>query len=57
MGIDHFLDMGRSAINVLGNGIATAMLVENEGLLRPTRKRSRTGKWRKRKPDPAAPFH
>ncbi|OBR80736.1 hypothetical protein A7K92_27520 [Klebsiella pneumoniae] len=28
MGIDHFLDMGRSAINVLGNGIATAMHVE-----------------------------
>ncbi|WP_258328904.1 dicarboxylate/amino acid:cation symporter [Citrobacter farmeri] len=33
MGIDHFLDMGRSAINVLGNGIATAMLAQNEGLL------------------------
>ena len=33
MGIDHFLDMGRSAINVLGNGIATAMLSQNEGLL------------------------
>ncbi|MFS9434268.1 dicarboxylate/amino acid:cation symporter [Citrobacter sp. C348] len=33
MGIDHFLDMGRSAINVLGNGIATAMLARNEGLL------------------------
>ncbi|EBK2138120.1 dicarboxylate/amino acid:cation symporter, partial [Salmonella enterica subsp. enterica serovar Enteritidis] len=32
-GIDHFLDMGRSAINVLGNGIATAMLAQNEGLL------------------------
>lgn len=32
MGIDHFLDMGRSAINVLGNGIATAMLAQNEGL-------------------------
>jgi Na+/H+-dicarboxylate symporter len=31
MGIDHFLDMGRSAINVLGNGIATAMLSKNEG--------------------------
>lgn len=30
MGIDHFLDMGRSAINVLGNGIATAMLARNE---------------------------
>ncbi|RTM28485.1 dicarboxylate/amino acid:cation symporter, partial [Klebsiella pneumoniae] len=25
----HFLDMGRSAINVLGNGIATAMLSKN----------------------------
>ncbi len=33
MGIDHFLDMGRSAINVLGNGIATAMLSKNEGQL------------------------
>ncbi len=31
MGIDHFTDMGRSAINVLGNGIATAMLSQNEG--------------------------
>ena len=31
MGIDHFLDMGRSAMNVLGNGIATAMLSQNEG--------------------------
>lgn len=27
------VDMGRSAINVLGNGIATAMLSKNEGLL------------------------
>ena len=33
MGIDHFLDMGRSAINVLGNGVATAMLSQNEGQL------------------------
>lgn len=33
MGIDHFLDMGRSAINVLGNGIATAMLSKDEGQL------------------------
>ncbi|MFP2504356.1 dicarboxylate/amino acid:cation symporter [Buttiauxella gaviniae] len=33
MGIDHFLDMGRSAINVLGNGVATAMLSKNEGEL------------------------
>lgn len=34
MGIDHFLDMGRSAINVLGNGIATAMLSKDEALHR-----------------------
>ncbi len=33
MGIDHLLDMGRSAINVLGNGVATAMLSKNEGLM------------------------
>ncbi|MEH3491566.1 cation:dicarboxylate symporter family transporter, partial [Enterobacter kobei] len=33
MGIDHSPNMGRSAINVLGNGIATAMLSKNEGLL------------------------
>lgn len=32
MGIDHFLDMGRSAINVLGNGVASAMLSRNEGV-------------------------
>lgn len=36
MGIDHFLDMGRSAINVLGNGVATAMLSKNEGELEET---------------------
>jgi Na+/H+-dicarboxylate symporter len=37
MGIDHFLDMGRSAINVLGNGVATAMLSKNEGMLEEER--------------------
>jgi Na+/H+-dicarboxylate symporter len=30
MGIDHVLDMGRSGINVLGNGIATAMLSRSQ---------------------------
>ncbi len=51
MGIDHFLDMGRSAINVLGNGIATAMLSKNEGLLTDEEAQP---DWepRKRKPDP-----
>ena len=29
MGIDHILDMGRSAINVLGNGITTAVISHN----------------------------
>lgn len=36
MGIDHILDMGRSAINVLGNGITTAVISHNvEGLKNP----------------------
>ena len=32
LGIDHFLDMGRSATNVLGTAIATAIIarLENE---------------------------
>lgn len=33
MGIDHFLDMGRTATNVLGNGIATAVVAKWEGAL------------------------
>lgn len=31
LGIDHFLDMGRSATNVLGNAIATAVVAHSEG--------------------------
>jgi Na+/H+-dicarboxylate symporter len=33
LGIDHFLDMGRSATNVIGNGIATAVVARWEGEL------------------------
>jgi Na+/H+-dicarboxylate symporter len=33
LGIDHFLDMGRSATNVLGNCIATAVVAKWEGAL------------------------
>jgi Na+/H+-dicarboxylate symporter len=33
MGIDHFLDMGRTATNVLGNGIATAVVAKWEGAI------------------------
>ncbi|PWF22545.1 dicarboxylate/amino acid:cation symporter [Corticimicrobacter populi] len=33
MGVDHFLDMGRTATNVLGNAIATAVVAKWEGAL------------------------
>jgi Na+/H+-dicarboxylate symporter len=33
IGIDHFLDMARSATNVVGNGIATAVVAKWEGEL------------------------
>jgi Na+/H+-dicarboxylate symporter len=35
MGIDQFLDMGRSATNVVGNSIAAAVVSKWEGSLRP----------------------
>jgi Na+/H+-dicarboxylate symporter len=35
MGIDQFLDMGRSATNVVGNSIATAVVANWEGELKP----------------------
>ena len=33
IGIDHFLDMARSATNVIGNSIATAVVAKWEGEL------------------------
>ena len=33
LGVDHFLDMGRSATNVIGNSIATAVVARWEGEL------------------------
>jgi Na+/H+-dicarboxylate symporter len=35
MGIDTFLDMGRSATNVIGNSLATAVVAKWEGELKP----------------------
>ena len=35
VGVDHFLDMGRSATNVVGNSIATAVVARWAGELRP----------------------
>ena len=34
-GVDHFLDMARSATNVIGNSVATAVVSKWEGELRP----------------------
>ena len=34
MGIDQFLDMGRSATNVVGNSVAAAVIAKWEGTLR-----------------------
>jgi Na+/H+-dicarboxylate symporter len=34
LGVDHFLDMARSATNVIGNSVATAVVTRWEGLLR-----------------------
>jgi Na+/H+-dicarboxylate symporter len=34
LGVDHFLDMARSATNVIGNSVATAVVTKWEGLLR-----------------------
>lgn len=40
LAVDHFLDMGRSATNVLGNSIATAAIASWEGQLRDPNKES-----------------
>ena len=37
MGIDQFLDMGRTVTNVIGNGIATAVVAKWEGELETPR--------------------
>ena len=42
LGVDHFLDMGRSATNVVGNSIATAVVARWEGELRAEDEPART---------------
>lgn len=37
LGVDHLLDMGRSATNVIGNAMATAVVSKWEGALEPGR--------------------
>ncbi|BBQ02384.1 hypothetical protein BSFA1_75120 (plasmid) [Burkholderia sp. SFA1] len=36
IGVDHFLDMGRTATNVLGNAVASAAVATWESELAPT---------------------
>ena len=36
LGVDHFLDMGRSATNVIGNSVASAVVAKWEGELGET---------------------
>jgi Na+/H+-dicarboxylate symporter len=43
MGIDQFLDMGRSATNVIGNSIATSVVAKWEGELAPPDERADVG--------------
>ena len=35
LGVDHLLDMGRSATNVVGNSVAAAVVAKWEGELDP----------------------
>lgn len=37
LGVDTFLDMGRTATNVVGNAVATAVITKWEGMLQPLR--------------------
>lgn len=37
LGVDHFLDMGRTVTNVLGNAIATAVVAKWENAIEPVR--------------------
>jgi len=49
LAIDHFLDMGRTATNVLGNAVATGVITKWEGMLQPMRDPDLD--------DPVAPHH
>ena len=35
LGVDVFLDMGRSATNIVGNAVATSVITRSEGMLQP----------------------
>ena len=39
LAVDHFLDMGRSATNVVGNAVASTVVARWEGTLDPLRTR------------------
>jgi proton glutamate symport protein len=43
LGIDHFLDMGRTSVNLIGNCVATAVIARWEGVFDDTKMRSFMG--------------
>jgi Na+/H+-dicarboxylate symporter len=44
LAVDHFLDMGRSATNVVGNAVAASVVARWEGTLNPERNPEIEGK-------------
>ena len=54
LGIDQFLDMGRTATNVIGNSIATTVVAKWEGMLGPPVDEDATGASDGPKPGSAA---
>jgi hypothetical protein len=53
LGIDHFLDMGRSATNVLGNAIAASVVAKSEDSLGET---APSARWTPPRRDPLTPM-
>jgi len=49
LAVDHFLDMGRAATNVVGNAVATSVIARWEGMLQPP--------WPADMEEPHAPSH
>ncbi|MEO6092035.1 MAG: dicarboxylate/amino acid:cation symporter [Novosphingobium sp.] len=45
LGVDTFLDMGRSATNVVGNAVATSVITRSEGMLQPPLDPDDDGEW------------
>ena len=49
LAVDHFLDMGRSATNVVGNAVAASVVARWEGDARPARNRPTSNRRTRRR--------